>query len=599
MSKRRNRVVIFLIGLFLVCPFKAEAWDVAGEISRLVAEAPALVSFSDAGGLVWQRNYSYSLAADGSMTRHQQWLILAGPLGLPTTWRHWSFPVPAGGKTEVHEAGLYDPVSARLVLPLLPVTKEAEGLSVVEVRLPPETADLVLALQVSQTFPRRYNVDDRVWANLDLPLWESEIAVDVPQGAAFAWSTTDAPEPARTTERGRDRYVWRLVNRNAWLGGGLVDEGRPSLAFSLRQGPRSSLEELGLLAAGLNVALPPSLSGAQTNTLRQGERILAFASEESRSRDDLPPAWVRPQEVLSSDGPWTEWERTLVVARWLREIGWNVAIFWQPLAPLDEAVPATRSLWLRPVLSLSAPGLTETFYVPGQQVPLGEMPPEVKGKTLYRLDTGRVLSVGVPGGDALENRLTLNWRLTVDERGVASGDLVVDLFGGWFPLVGTLSSRGIEGIALSGGPFTLGEPEISRRKTGLRATFPVRGSLGIPGTGTLLLQVPGAEPRVFSALRRGRGPLTLRFPFVFEQAFEIVLPEGYAPLDFPTRRNLDSGPVRIAETFRERKKTGAVEGSLRLVVASSSLDDNGAATLAGLVQRSDQWGTLTVPLRKR
>lgn len=577
----------------------ADGWSVSAEIDRLVSEAPPLVSFSGAEGLVWQRAFSYSLAADGSLTRSQHWLVLAGPLGFPSAWRHWSIPVPPGGSAEVLEAGLYDPVTSRLVVPLLPVVKEEEGLSLIEVRLPPETGDLVLALDFHQTFPKRCNVDDRLWTNLDLPLWESEIVVDVPQGADFTWASTEGFSPSKETERGRDRYVWRLVNRSPWEGGGLVDEERPALTFSLRKGLRSSLEELGTLAAGLSVTMPSSLSSSQPNVVKRGERIFSFVGDESRLRRDLPSGWVRPQEGLSFEGPWTEWERTLLLSQWLKASGWNCDVYWQPMTALDETVPATRSLWLRPVLLLSAPGLSQTFYLPGQLAPLGETPSEIRGKTLYRLDTGKIITAAVPGGDPGENRLSLNWRLVVDERGFASGDLVIDLFGGWLSLAGAVSSCGIEGLPFAAGSFSLGDPEISRRKAGLRVVYPVRGSLGIPGNEALLLQVPGVEPRAFADLKRGLGPLVLRFPFVFEQSFEFTLPAGYRPLDFPTKRNLETGPVRLYESFREKKKTGTVEGSSRLVVASGSLDDHGAGTLAALIQRSGQWSALTVPVRKR
>lgn len=574
-------------------------WDVSAEIGRIVSEAPPLVSFPEAEGMVWKRDLAYSLAADGSLTRSQKWLVLAGPFGLPSSWRHWILPIAPGGQIDVFEAGLYDPVTSRLVLPLLPVTKEEAGLSFVELRLPPETADLVLALEFREILPRRYNVDDRLWTNADLPLWEGEIAVDVPEAAGFVWTSSEGLSPSKTTEKGRDSYAWRLVNRPAWKGGGLVADGRPSLAFSLRRGLRSSLEELGPLSAGLDIALPSALATSSTNVIRRGEALLGYVDGEARLRRDLPANWVRPPERLPAEGPWTEWERTLLLSRWLAAAGWKCDLFWQPLTELDDAVPATRTLWLRPVLSLSAPGLSQAYYLPGQAVPLGETPSEIRGKTLYRLDRGNVVSVSVPGGEALENRLILTWRLSVDEKGFASGDLVVDVFGGWFSLVGAVSSRGIEGLALRGSPLTLGEPEVARRKAGLRVTYPVRGGLGIPGNASLLLQVPGVDPRAFSDLRRGLGPLSLQFPFVFEQAFEITLPQGYRPLDFPTRRNVETGPVRLTETFREKKKAGSIEGSSRLVVTTSALDDGGAATLAALIQRGDQWSALTLPVRKR
>lgn len=594
------RIVVFLICLMALgaTPALAE-WEVAPEIDRLVSEAPPLVSFSEAEGLIWKRDLSYSLAADGSLLRTQKWLVLAGPFGLPSSWRHWIFPIAPGGQAEVFEAGLYNPISSRLVVPLLPLEKEEAGLSFVEVRLPPDTADLVLALGVRETLPRRYNVDDRIWTNLDLPLWESDVVVDVPGGADFAWTASDRLEPSKTTERGRDRYSWRLVNRSAWRGGGLVDEGRPSLAFSLRRGLRSSLEELGSLQTGLGLTLPPALAASPSSVIGRGEAIIGYVEGGARLRDDIASSWVRSEELLPLEGPWTEWERALLLGRWLSEAGWKCDILWQPLVPLDESVPATRTLWLRPVLSLAASGFPQSYYLPGQAVPLGEVPAEIRGKTLYGLDKGKVLSVSVPGGDALSNRLRLTWRLDVDERGLATGDLVVDVFGGWFSLVGEADSGGVEGLTFRGASLALGKPVVARRKEGLRMTYPVEGNLAIPGKDSLLLQIPGAVPWAFADLRRGLGPLTLQFPFVFEQAFEFALPRGYHPIDFPTKRNLETGSVRLTEAFREKKKAGTVEGSFRLVVTAKTLDDGGAATLASLIQRGDQWGALTLPARKK
>jgi hypothetical protein len=90
----------------------------------------------------------------------------------------------------------------------------------------------------------------------------------------------------------------------------------------------------------------------------------------------------------------------------------------------------------------------------------------------------------------------------------------------------------------------------------------------------------------------------VRFPFVYEQTIEIVLPEGFDVMVLPALRPVESGSVKIEESLRVKKGRTLV-GEQKMVISSARMDDQTRQVFANSVRQSLGWSGITVPMRKR
>jgi hypothetical protein len=343
-ARSLERVRPFLLGVLflgmLFLPGRSFAWNGALEVMRLAREAPATSAFGDAPGMVWLREMRYRLEANGDMVRESRWVVLLGP-GVSEEWRTWQIPVPEGGDASVSEAALYSVPLGRLVSPLLPQEQDRKGVRIVEVRIPPLEEQTALALAYTQVYPRRVNVDDLIWLELDLPQWEQRYVVEVPRNASFLWGGEGVPEPSKSEAGARDCYSWLIMNRTAWKGTSLLAKERPALAFSLRKGRFESLRPLAELET---IAIPSpegvfARAATMNNRTRAGESLLAAMNTGETLLFGVPWDWVRSAEEIPGEGPWTPWERVLVLKAWLRNAGWKAVVWWLPRFRLRRTLP--------------------------------------------------------------------------------------------------------------------------------------------------------------------------------------------------------------------------------------------------------------------
>ncbi len=574
----------------------------AKEVRRLAREVPP--GGGEGSGMVWQRRSEYELQADGSLVRRSRWIVELPSRGAEA-WRLWDIPVPVGGKAELLASGLYDAQTGRPLAPLSVENDDEGGIASLRVRAPRHDG-AVVALEYLQVFPRRMNVDDVVWLALDLPQWEQVITVRVPQGSAFFWKGVEAPAPEVTDEGPWESYEWRVVNRPAWPGMGLLSQGRPVLTFSLRKGPREALTPLDYLES-----LPlPEPKGAFARALRganriaAGKRLLGLMNGSSTLLEGAPWDAVRPGELISPEGPWTSWERVLLLRRWLEKVGWKATLWWIPVLDLGDDAPATARAWLRPVLELKPSGGGEFFWDVGQNVAPGEVPSALWGATILRREGARVERRSMGKGALETHRFSVEWTLSLDQEGVARGSVDVTLRGGW---VGIFAPQGVpEADAVKSqirwpsgaGRPVLGEATRTVYPYGYRFSFPVTVPLGIPGPGRVLVRFPGVDLPWTADLRCAAAPCALRFPFVFEQRFSLALPKGYRVLDLP-KGGERGRRVVLKETVRYREKYHEVVGESRLLVKDVRLGDPELAELESALAAEARWGGHQIPLMKK
>ncbi|MDO9507828.1 MAG: hypothetical protein Q7I97_00570 [Thermovirgaceae bacterium] len=605
--KHRPILATMILTVMLSLCSAVHANDIAAELARSLREAPSLDAMGSGQGFVILRDIRFRLLADGRMERTSLWFLHEGG-GIPDGWRNWEILVPEGGEASVLEAALYDPSSRKMQYPLIPREIEKNGVSLVEVRLPNNFEGNILALSYRQVFPTRMNIEDAVLLDLDLPQWEQRISVTVPSGTVPEWHGEGIPDPEFKKGTAQDIYTWSIVNTPALLKGVIAPESVRALVLSLKKGLRYALADAAALADSVSASPPAQVASmiSGSNRTRGGERIMEYVNSPSRLLSGFQGDLVRPAINIPADGPWTEWEASFLLRNWLRRAGWSAELLWEPVIPVGDDAPATVRVWRKPVLSLTPPGGSAFMFEIGQGTRPGSTPPRLWGRTVYALEGSTVLRRAIPAGGAADHRLSFNWNLSLSPEGVASGDLVVTVRGGW---VDTLSGgaiptneKALEILAAFGWPSTPGIPgeqvSLETLGSGFRISVPVRTQLGLPGGEGLLVRMPSViMPWQVAIAERGASN-GIRFPFVYEQSIEIALPEGFGVMVLPALRPFGSGSVRIEENLRV-KKSRTLVGEHRMVVTSARLDDPAKQIFSNAVRQGLGWSGVTIPLRRR
>ncbi len=581
--------------------------DITAELKRSLREAPPLDAMDSSQGLVILRDIRFRLLADGRMERTSLWFLHEGG-GLPDGWRNWEIPIPDGGEGIVLEAALYDPSSGKMQYPLIPREIEKGGFSLVEVRLPNNFEGNILGLSYRQVFPTRMNIEDAVMLDLDLPQWEQRISVTLPSGTVPEWNGEGIPEPEFVKGNAEDTYTWSIVNTPALRSGVIARDAGRALVLSLKKGLRFALSDAAAMADPVSVIPPSPVASmiSDPNRTRGGEKIIEYVNSPSRLLSGFPGDFVRQAPAIPADGPWTEWEASFLLAKWLRQAGWSAELFWEPVTPVGDDAPATVKVWRKPVLSLTPPVGRAFMFEIGQGVKPGSTPPRLWGRTVYAPEGSTVLRREIPAGTASDHRLSFNWNLSLSPDGVASGDLVVTARGGWVDTLsgGSIPSNDTAADILSAfnWPSTPGIPgekiSVETLGSGFRITVPVRTQLGIPGGDGLLLRMPSAIMPWQTVIAERGASGGIRFPFVYEQSIEIALPEGFGVMVLPALRPEASGSVRIEENLRV-KKSRTLVGEHRMVVTSARLDDPAKQIFSNAVRQGLGWSGVTIPLRRK
>lgn len=602
---------MFLLSITSFCSAeKASAADETArvEMARLLEESPSLSSYPGKGAVVLSRHLKNRLLADGSMERATRWILLYKGR-LPSQWGSWTIPAPEGGSAAIVRAELYAAAGVKLLRTLEVTENDESGTRNASVKIPEVSDESLLYIETIEKFPRRFNLDDQVWIALDLPQWELQVEVEVPRGAKLYWAGSGIGQPEKTEKLGTDRYNWHAKNTPAWQGLSILDSGRSSLGFSLRTGLLPSLEnlrELESMPVPIPQGLAPLLTGRDPE--RSGFRLLQALNEEKPGSESLPANWIRPVATSAfGEGPWTDWEATLIAVSGLKSLGWTAIVWWLPFMTVTENVPAGNSLWACPVIEATPPGGKAFLFKRGSASGPGKIPSVLIGTTLYRLEGGKVLTMKNPEGSASSNRLAARWELDLDEAGVATGKVMITLKGGWDYLLRSGATTSRERAAelaremLFSTPFLsgMGTPELSDSGSGLRIIVPVKGLIGIPGQKDLLVKFPATElPGIREILEAG-GKSSLRFPISIQQEFLVRLPAGYRVLEPPSMRERNMGKAMVEESFRNREKKGLVEASQLVSITVSRLDENGLTALNESLAQALRWGANSIPLRKR
>ena len=208
---------------------------------------------------------------------------------------------------------------------------------------------------------------------------------------------------------GKSTYLWTTYNVPQRKRPSMIRLGDPYLAFSLRSGKVPFLQLLSTLNKVPVPPMPPEL--ARLN--RMGDKGKA-GKKLMRAMDSMviPGSDGMLREEIPSEGPWSYWERALVLRSWLEDMGWRAQLVWRTFLPIGAQEPAMMENLRSPVLRVAPPGSDYWFYVPGQTVEPGNVPPSLIGKTLYGGSPEEgLLTYSLDRGKVEDHRLTIAWNL--------------------------------------------------------------------------------------------------------------------------------------------------------------------------------------------
>ena len=605
--KTRTRLLsltVVLAAIFLAQA--AFAWDASSEVRRLNKEAPSLDGFKNAEALVWLRDNSYRMLGDGTMEHVSHSIVMIGE-HVPQEWKEIKLPVRENGKITIEEAAWYNPMTG-LREGKLEIGEEtlAGGAVVRIIKTPDDAVGRAVVLSISETYDKRYGIDEAISMAGPLPVWEQSVTAEVPTGRQLFWTGRDVKEPVVTNDNGTQKYKWTVMNQEPWLGEGFIEYRMPGLAFSTRKGVDKSLSEMEELAFGVpSFSLPAAARG---DAKRAGLKLMEYLTEPKTTLEGYPKGWVRPTAQIPAEGPWTPWEKTLLLSKWLKKLGWNSEVWWQSVIELGDDTPTSVNLWAAPVLELSVSGGKSAFYQAGQSPEFGVAAPSVSGANIYRLKDGKYETRVVKSGSPTDHRLSLLWILNLDSNGAATGTLSVNVTGGWtdlisggqLPTVNDLSAliRKRINFALPGMVLTPKPPVAT--STGFRLDFDVRCVPGIVHSGNLLLRLPGGIPSNVGEMIGRNSDYTFRFPFMIDQKVRMNMPKGYRMIQTPPVKKIGEGSKAVLkESIIHWPKKAQLIADSTWVVKTTHVDKDYAAVLKEELNACLRWPVLDIPFRTK
>lgn len=620
--KQLNKIMVasvaILISLLVVtAAFAAAAdiaaasriWDSAEEVRRLNKEAPSLDSFRGADALVWLSNDDYRMSNDGAMEHFSYRVIMIGER-VPAELAEMRIPVPYGGSVEVIDASWYNPMMAMKEGSLSVSEEQLSGGAVAKrITIPSGAVGRVVVIALREVHPGRFGVDGVVSMAGAIPRWEQNLTVEAVAGQEVFWTGRDINEPLLSRDGQGTRYKWTVMNQPSWHGEGLVVYRRPYVAFGLKKGAENVLAAVENEARTFKAPPLPAFAVGGDKS-KNALRLMSWIAEPSRTLQEYPKDWVRHNGQLPSEGPWTQWEQTLILGKWLQAIGWDAEVWWKMEDGLKDDTPAARDVFTAPVLRLSAqPGDNKkVYYQAGQAADFGITASGVSGATLFRTNgNGAMEKKTVSAGSASNHRLSMLWKLRLMDDGTASGTLDVTAKGGWTDLfsdgqmpdkngLGDFLLRSIN-FALPG--LTLNPISVTSVSSGYVMQFNVTCVPGIVHGNNLLLRLPGGVPQRLGDMIGQESEYTFRFPFIIDQSVRMKMPAGYRLVQQPSVSNTGEGSKAVLrQSITHWPKKAELLADSTWTVKTRDVDMALSLLLREQLSAGLRWPVLNLPFRK-
>ncbi len=604
---KKTAAALFAILFLIVSAASSSAWDAVSEVRRLNKEAPSLDGFAGAEALVWLRNSDFRMLTDGTMEHTRRVIVMMGEK-IPDSWKTMKFAIPSDGTLTIEDAAWYNPMTGFKEGSLYVSDETLSGGAAGKVVSTPDDAvGRVVVLSIRETHEKHYGVDATIPMAGSLPIWEQNVSVEAPAGRELYWLGKDIKDPVITKESGTETHRWTIMNQEPWNGDGFVVYLRPSLTFSTKKGINQSLRDMAALEQSVPTLPIPSSAAVKGDKTRAGIKLMEWMAQPERTLRHYPKNMVRDADKLPAEGPWTQWEQTLILNKQLRKLGWESSVWWQPVGDVDKDSPASSELWSAPVLQLNGKDGKSTVYRAGQTSEFGVTAPSVAGSVIYSLKDGEFITKNVTVGSPADHKLSLLWILKLNDVGRASGTLTITASGGWTTLFsdGNMPSKAnlteflkskvnfaIPGMALT-------PTSVSPTKTGYKLDFAVECAPGLILAGNLLLRLPGGVPTRVGEMINKNSEYTLRFPFILEQKVRMDMPGGYKIIQVPTVKKLGEGSKAVLkESITHWPKKAQLLADSLWVVKTIHIDKALGGVMREELNACLRWPILDIPFRK-
>jgi hypothetical protein len=427
------------------------------------------------------------------------------------------------------------------------------------------------------------------------------VEVEVPDGVPVYWEGAGVREPERVRGGKIERYIWTVFNEPAWERdrAGLIDLGKPALAFSLGHGQFANLKKLRELEnPSYAPKIPASFTSAKSDLKRTLQNIAGYMSSRSIPLTEGTDK-VRKHDIIGPDGPWTGWEQVLIAARWMSSLGFKTDVYWIQKFPSGTDGPASRTIWSEPVLRALDKNGADFYFKSGQTGSPEKLHPSLYGEVLYKAGNSGAERITLPRGTAADHVLSQNWKISVDERGVASGRVDITFTGAWMNVFSLAAESGVTPeINFSAPGITFEETSSKNIPNGRRVSYAVQAAPGIVAQDSLLLKLMGGLPVCFGDIPRDGSAYSFRFPFIFEINAAITTPKGYKALSVPGKSSFGDSSAVVEQSATHWPRKRLVESSCRWTVRSAKSDEYQSARIAEQLAAVSAWPDTAIPLRK-
>ena len=535
------------------------------DLMEMVQECPSFEIYPNHNGIIWLKQHTYQIDSNGSMSVTTVWVIL-GKSDLEKKWLNWNIQIPNGGETHIFEASLYDPGSLTQISSIRP--RMEKNVWRVNFRTVPD--EFIIVLSYRQKYAKSIFIQDMLWLNENLPVWEHSIIANVEAGRGFEYVTNSNIEPQIINNGDFEEYKWMIVNQPPTLSHSLRSDSRIWLAFGNKQ-PLSNFTKQLESYEKSSVHTPPSNVEAW---LKKGNLSSFFSWLQEQEMDDSTNI---TRSGIPEKAPWSKWEKTIIASSWINRFNKGSSrIFWRlAVDPLKYSF-ANESIILEPILELKRKNDT-FFYDIGELYEPGVTSLSLVGESLYALREGDSLEKrSIPPKGVSNNRLSIIWNIDLAEDNTITGSVRLIARNSWkhFLLSNMDANEIMRDIA---GKAAL-EKDITTKSTkeGIEISAPLKPSKIILGTlgANAIIPLTPTQPDWLHDLNVSLLPFSIKFPMSVEMIYRINLPENVKDVLPPTPIDRDGGAIKLSEKYEYFKRSRRLEATIRLTFTNVRIDNS-------------------------
>ncbi|MCL1875819.1 MAG: hypothetical protein FWF87_06130 [Synergistaceae bacterium] len=600
----RLRILLFLILLvFVALPLQsAEAAnfdfynasesfsDSAPKIDlmEMIQECPDFSAYPKYDGVIWLKEHTYQIDSSGLMSVTTVWVIL-GKSELERKWLDWNIQIPKGGDAQIYEASLYDPGSLTQIDRIEPQRKN--DVWHINFRTVPD--EFIIVLSYRQSYAHGIFIQDMLWLNESLPIWEHSIIANVETGREFEYVSNSNVEPEITNSGNHDIYKWMIVNQTPVLSHSLRTDSRIWLAFGNKQ-PLSNLIKLLEIYEKMQVPLPPSNVEAW---LKKGDLSSFFNWLLAQEIDN---SINRAREEIPERAPWSKWEKSILASSWINRYNkGSCRLFWRLSVDPAKYNFANESIILNPVMELKRKKDT-FFYDAGQPYEPGLTSLSLIGEALYIPNEGNKLEKRlIPPRGASVNRLSIIWNISLAEDNTMTGSVRLIIRNSWKDFL--LSNMNVNDILREIAGKAAFEKDITTKniREGIEIIAPLKPSkiiLGTSGTNAIIPLTP-PQPDWLRDLGTAIAPYSIKFPMSVEINYKINLPANVKDVLPPTQIDRDGGKIKYLEKYEYFRRSKRLDVTARLTFPNSRIDQDSEKEIAFAISRFGSQRSIPIRIR--